>query len=191
MKKKHKLVFGPLALGLCAVPTYEGLAAFDAFIKIDGVPGESSDAKHKDEIEVLSYSWGMAQSGGLLSGWNLKCNKAIDKSSPYLYVCSAGGSNLTSGTLSLRYPGGTNQVEYLTIKMENLIITSVQGGGAATDTAYRPQESITFNFQKIEWTYQPVTTDGAPSGPPIVTSWSTPTMPTGAASSDTTEVSPK
>ena len=34
------------------------MAAFDYFLRIDGIPGESTDAKHKGEIDVLSFSWG-------------------------------------------------------------------------------------------------------------------------------------
>jgi len=35
--------------------------AFDAFLKIEGIDGESTDDKHKKEIEVLSYHWSIAQ----------------------------------------------------------------------------------------------------------------------------------
>jgi type VI secretion system secreted protein Hcp len=182
MKKKHKLVFGPLALGLCAVPTDQGLAAFDAFIKIDGVPGESSDASHKEWIEIESFHHGVSQpSGGVQSGttngW-LKVTKEIDKSSPILYACTAGGSNLTSMTLTVRYPGGTNQVEYMQIKLTDLLVSSYQTGGGATDVGSRPTETFSFNFSKIQWTYQPVDASGAPSGPPIVTSWGSTATPT-------------
>ena len=178
MKKKHKLVFGPLALGLCALPTDPSVAAFDAFIKIDGVPGESSDASHKEWIEIESFNHGVSQPGSLTNAW-FKVTKAVDKSSPYLYVCAAGSSNLTSMTLTVRYPGGTNQVEYMQIKMTDLLVSSYQTGGGATDLSSRPMETFSFNFSKIEWTYQPVDASGAPSGSPIVTSWgSTVTPPT-------------
>jgi type VI secretion system secreted protein Hcp len=30
--------------------------AFDAFLKIDGIPSESTDDKHRDWIEILSFS---------------------------------------------------------------------------------------------------------------------------------------
>jgi len=33
----------------------------DYFLKLDGIPGESTDAKHKDEIELVSFSWGVTQ----------------------------------------------------------------------------------------------------------------------------------
>lgn len=35
--------------------------ALDMFLKIDGIPGESTDARHRDEIDVLSYNWGESQ----------------------------------------------------------------------------------------------------------------------------------
>ena len=38
--------------------------AVDYFLKLDGVRGGSTDAKHKDEIELLSFSFAASQSGG-------------------------------------------------------------------------------------------------------------------------------
>lgn len=35
--------------------------AFDAFLKIDGIPGESTDDKHKEWIEIASYRQGVSQ----------------------------------------------------------------------------------------------------------------------------------
>ena len=192
MKKKHKLVFGPLALGLCAVPTDQSLAAFDAFLKIDGIPGESMDSKHKDEIDVLSWSWGETQSGtlSLSNSWNFKISKALDKSSPLLYVCSAGRSNLTQVILTVR-KAGQQQQEYMTIKMSDVLISGCQSGGGAADLAAMPTEEVSFNFQKIEWTYQAFTPDGLPSGSPIVTSWSNTIVSPGGTGSVAASASPK
>ncbi len=39
------------------------MALFDAFLKIEGIDGESADSKHKGEIELLSFSWGETQGG--------------------------------------------------------------------------------------------------------------------------------
>lgn len=178
MKKRHKLVFGPIALGLCALPSSSAIAAFDAFLKIDGIPGESIDSKHKDEIQVLSWSWGLTQSGttSLTPTWNFKINKALDKSSPLLYVCSTGGSNLTQVILTVR-KAGTEQQEYMIIKMSDVIVSSYQSGGGASDVEAMPIEQMSLNFQKIEWTYQAFAPDGTPSGAPIVTSWSNAVTP--------------
>ena len=38
--------------------------AVDTFAKIGDIKGESQDAKHKDEIEVLSWSWGVSNTAG-------------------------------------------------------------------------------------------------------------------------------
>jgi len=180
MKKKNKLVFGPLVMGLCALPTDPGLAAFDAFLKIDGIPGESSDVIHKHEIEIESWSYGMSQSAGGTNGGYIKVTKEIDKATPLLCFSSASGQSLNEVLLTLRYPGGTNQVEYMTFKLKDVLIERMQGGGGATDLAARPAEEVTFNFGTIEWTYQPVTAEGAPSGPPIVTGWTnSAVLPTG------------
>ncbi len=42
--------------------------ATDIFAKIGDIKGESVDDKHKNEIEVLSFSWGVANSGSTGSG---------------------------------------------------------------------------------------------------------------------------
>jgi len=42
--------------------------ASDIFIKIGDIKGESNDDKHKDEIEVMSWSWGMNQQGSMGTG---------------------------------------------------------------------------------------------------------------------------
>ena len=45
------------------------MAAVDYFIKFDGIKGESADAKHKDEIDVESWSWGETHSGARPARW--------------------------------------------------------------------------------------------------------------------------
>src|SRR5215831_19006456 len=69
---------------------------FDGFIKIDGIEGESNDSKHKNEIEILSYSWGVSQaitgtasSTGTFTGQRadfsaLSFHHQLDKASPKL-----------------------------------------------------------------------------------------------------------
>ncbi len=42
--------------------------AQDVFIKIDGIAGESQDSTHPDEIEVLGWSWNVAQQSSMHSG---------------------------------------------------------------------------------------------------------------------------
>ena len=180
MKTAIRFALGLLTLALCAWPTHRSFAAFDAYLKIDGIPGESTDASHKNEIEVLSWSWGMTQSGSAVPGPGVT-NKVtmqdfhfvarFDKASPKLMLACAGGTNIAQVELVLRYPGGTNQVEYLNIKLENVIVSSVKTVGTATSGDVLPLEEVSFNYAKIRMTYQAVDQSGAPSGPPVTGSW--------------------
>jgi len=158
--------------------------AFDAFLKIDGVPGESTDDKHKDWIEVLSYSHGSTQpssatassaGGGTTERVNfddLMVTKHIDKASAKLHELCASGKHIATVTLELCRAGG-DKLKYMEVKMEQVIISSVQASGmaagaAATGTSTPdnlPTEQVTFDFGKIKWTYtQQKRADGSGGG---------------------------
>jgi type VI secretion system secreted protein Hcp len=147
--------------------------AFDAFLKIDGIPGESTDDKHKDWIEVLSYSWGVSQtasasastSGGATHEradfQDFSIAKTLDKASPKLALACADGTHIKLVTLELCRAGG-DKVKYMEYKMSNCIVSSdsVGGGGGG-----EPTESVSFNYGKIEWTYtQQKRADGSGGG---------------------------
>ncbi|MBV9504952.1 MAG: type VI secretion system tube protein Hcp [Acidobacteriia bacterium] len=150
--------------------------AFDAFLKIDGVPGESTDDKHKDWIEVLSFSHGLSQpssatassaGGGTTERVNVSdfsVVKHLDKSTPKLHELCCGGKHIANVTLELCRAGGDKQ-KYLEVKMEQVIISGVQPGGAAGGTDTLPTEHVSFNFGKIKWTYtQQKRSDGTGGG---------------------------
>ena len=64
MKKSYLKRFATtvsLAATLVACPTAAS-AATDMFLKLGDIKGESLDDKHKDEIDVLAWSWGEADS---------------------------------------------------------------------------------------------------------------------------------
>jgi len=180
MKTAIRFALGLLTLALCAWPTHRSFAAFDAYLKIDGIPGESTDASHKNEIEVLSWSWGMTQSGSAVPGPGVT-NKVtmqdfhfvarFDKASPKLMLACAGGTNIAQVELVLRYPGGTNQVEYLKITLENAIVSSMTTTGTSMGADVVPTDQISLNYSKIRMTYQAVDQGGTPSGPPVIGSW--------------------
>jgi len=147
--------------------------AFDAFLKIDGIPGESTDDKHKDWIEVLSYSWGASQmasatassAGGATAEranfQDYSIVKTLDKASPKLALACADGTHIKEVTIELCRAGG-DKVKYMEYKMSNCIISSVSVGGGGGG---EPTESLTFNYGKIEWTYsQQKRADGSGGG---------------------------
>jgi type VI secretion system secreted protein Hcp len=152
--------------------------AGDIFIKIGDIKGESRDAKHKDEIDVLAWSWGMSQSGSMHSGGgggagkvnvqDLSFTKGVDKATPNLMKYCCNGKQMKDATLVVR-KAGTKPLEYIVIKMEDVIITSVSGGGSGGEDVLT--ENITLNFAKVQYEYQPQKDDGSKDGGAIPMNW--------------------
>lgn len=148
---------------------------FDAFLKIDGVEGESTDSKHKNEIEVLSFHWGVTQavtgtvsSAGTFSGQradlsHLACVKQFDKASPKLAQACAAGDHFKSAVLTLCRAGGDKQ-PYMEYKLSDVLISSVQVGGSGQGEGGVPTEEVSMAYAKIEMAYTRVGTDGKPAG---------------------------
>jgi type VI secretion system secreted protein Hcp len=141
--------------------------ATDIFAKIGDIKGESTDAKHKDEIEVLSFSWGVANSGSSGSGSGSGAGKAtfqdllivhgIDKATPDLLKACATGLRIKNATITHR-KAGKGQQEFLFIKLNDVTITAVSHGGSE-DQPYA--ESVTLKFAKVDLEYKPQRPDGS------------------------------
>lgn len=138
---------------------------FDAFLKISTIPGESTDDKHKDWIEILSYSWGVNQAhgGGARSTAGSATGERVnhqdftivhmlDKASPKLFLACCKGEHIPDVTLALHRATGDKQ-KYMEYKMSDVIITSVQPAGDSKGEETIPLEAINFNYGKIELTY--------------------------------------
>jgi type VI secretion system secreted protein Hcp len=151
--------------------------AVDYFLKIDGIPGESTDAKHKDEIDLQSWSWGETQSGSHTAGGGGGAGKVnmndfsftmnTNKASPKLFLNCANGAHIPNALLTCR-KAGKEQQEYLKIKFSDLLISSYNLSGGGTEV---PMESISFNFSKIEISYAPQKKEGGLDSP-VVHNWS-------------------
>lgn len=141
--------------------------AIDMFMKIEGIDGESQDSAHKDEIDVLSWSWGMTNSGTFHTGGGGGAGKAnfqdisftkwVDKSTPKLMEACASGATIPAATLVLRKAGG-EPLEYLIIRMEKVLVTSVSTGGSGGED--RLTENVTLNFAQIMVKYTEQRADG-------------------------------
>jgi len=142
-----------------------GMAA-DIFAKLGDIKGESLDSKHKDEIEVLSFSWGVTNTAPSSSGSGAGAGKAtfqdltivhnIDKASPGLMQACAAGTHLKDATITHR-KSGKGQQEYLIIKMNDIIITGVSHGGMAGQPY---SETVNLAFAKVALEYRPQKADG-------------------------------
>ena len=153
--------------------------AVDMFIKIGDIEGEARDKTHGKEIDVLSWSWGMSQSGTMHTGGgggagkvaiqDLSITKWIDKSSPVLMMMCSNGKQYPEAKMVVRKAGGDSSVEYLTITMKDVIITSVSTGGSGGED--RLTENVTLNFSKVHFDYQPQKQDGSKDGGEIKYGW--------------------
>lgn len=155
--------------------------AVDMFFKIGDIKGESIDDTHKDEIQLLAWSWGMSQSGtthqgpgggaGKVSVQDISFTKYIDRASPTLMLYCANGTHVTDATLTVRKAGGT-PVEYVVITLKELLVSSVSTGGSGGED--RLTENVTVNFAKFKVSYQPQGPDGAKQGGAIEMGWDIP-----------------
>jgi type VI secretion system secreted protein Hcp len=164
------------------------MALFDAFLKLDGIKGESADAKHKGEIDIMSFSWGMSQTGvsatgggggaGKVSVHDFSITKQTDASSPLLFLNCANGTHIKEANFVVRKAGG-EQLEYLKIKLTDVLVSSYKPGSIdwsgpgdeGPEEDVLPQEQVSLNFAKVEFSYQPQGADGKAQGGPILAGW--------------------
>lgn len=142
--------------------------AADIFAKIGDIKGESLDSKHKDEVDVLSWSWGVTQSGTMAHGGGGGEGKAsfhdfnfthyVDKASPVLMKVCATGEHIKEATVTVR-KAGKGQQEFLVIKMNDIIVTSVAPGGSAGGDS--TMESVALQCAKVDLEYKPQKADGS------------------------------
>ena len=147
------------------------MASVDYFLKLDGIEGESPDAKHKNEIQVESWSWGATQSGGHAYGGGGGAGKVsmqdfnfvmrVNKASPKLMLACANGEHIKKAVLTCR-KAGKEQQEYLVVNFEDLLVSSFQTGGSTGDVI--PMDQISLNFAKISYAYKEQKADGTLGG---------------------------
>jgi len=148
------------------------VALVDYFLKIDGIPGESPDAKHKDEIQLQSFSWGETQAGTALSGGGMGAGKVqmqdfhfvmnINKASPKLFLACANGEHIKNAILTAR-KAGKDQQDYMKVTFSDLLVSSFQTSGQS-DANHLPLDQISFNFTKVEMEYKEQAIDGSLKG---------------------------
>lgn len=150
--------------------------AVDYFLKLDGIPGESTDAKHKDEIDVLAFSWGVSQSGSSGPGGGGGAGKAVfddllvvartSKASPKLLLACASGQHIKTAVLTCRKPGKA-PFEFLKITLTDVTVSSYEIDGSDDEL---PLDQIALSFAKVEMAYTPQGPTGK-SAPPVKAAW--------------------
>jgi len=171
------------------------MAQFDAFLKLDGIKGESADAGHKGEIDILHFRWDTSQVGSHATGGGggtgrvrfsaIHFVKRADASSPLLLLNCANGAHIKEANVTVRKAGGT-QLEYLKIKLTDVLISKFiehgkpvlvtnsgvkEGPLPQRDPIPVPLEEISLSFSRIEYQYQPQGADGKAQGGPLMAGW--------------------
>lgn len=141
--------------------------AVDMFLKLDGIKGESQDHKHKDEIHIESFSWGLNQTGahgvgggggaGKVSVHDISITKFVEKSTAALMLHCASGKHIPGGLITVR-KAGDKPLEYLKIKLTDILVSGVQFAGHGGDLL---SENLTLNFAKFHVEYQEQKADGS------------------------------
>jgi type VI secretion system secreted protein Hcp len=137
------------------------------FLRVDGIQGESSDDKHKGEIDVLSWSWGETQptpagpgggGAGKVEMSDLTVVAHVSKASPRLLLACASGKHIKSAVLTGR-KAGKGQQEFLTFSLTDILVSSYQTGASASSEP--PTDSVSLNFAKIQVEYKEQKADGS------------------------------
>jgi type VI secretion system secreted protein Hcp len=141
--------------------------ALNTFIKIDSIKGESQDDKHKGEIDVLSWNWGLERpaatpsggggAAGKVSVHDLSITKRTDLSTTQLMLACANGGHIKEALLTVRKPD-RNQLEFVRIRMNDVTVRAVSTADSGADSI---TENVALNFAKVEVDYVPQRPDGS------------------------------
>ena len=156
--------------------------AFDTFLKIATVEGESTHSKHPKEIEIFSFSWGASNpttvgsgatglGAGRVSVSSFNIMKKTDKTSPLLFNACCTGKHFDNAVVTMnKASGDAGQAPFHIYTFTGVMIESVQWSGS-TGGDDTPTESVSIAFAKVEINYQQQDTKGGAVGKPILASW--------------------
>jgi type VI secretion system secreted protein Hcp len=154
--------------------------AYDAFLKLNGVTGESQKAGHTGEIELSSFSWGASNpttvghgtgmAAGKVALSDFSVMKVTDKASPTLFANCCSGKPIDKGYVFIqKATGGATGETYLQYDFTNIFTTSLQWSGS-TGGDDSPSESVSFAYEQVQITYKPQDAKGA-LGKQVLAGW--------------------
>lgn len=158
------LLAGAIAAGAVAPPA----ALADIYLRLDGVTGESADAKHKDWIDILSYTQSyrqvIASGGGGGGAGKVTCGditvlKNIDKSSPGLLEAITTGKHIKQGVIEFVAASGKEAQAYYKVTLSDILVSQLDQTDQP-DPA-RIVERVSLNAAKYEYEYRAQKADGS------------------------------
>lgn len=178
-KFRRPLLEGALAVAASAAIAGPAPALAESFLKLGDIKGESTDVKHKGEIEILSFTQSFintvsigSSTGGAGAG-KVECGaitmmKNIDASSPFLLKGVATGQHFKDAVISFRSGSSKDSSDYYVITMQDVFVTEL----SQTDSAdpNRIFEKLVVNAVSFEFKYSPLTVKGT-AGQPLTFKW--------------------
>jgi type VI secretion system secreted protein Hcp len=148
----------------------------DYFLQITGIAGESKEAKHKDWIDVLSWSFGESNPPGPATGGGGGAGKVqmqdfnfmavTSKASPKLFLACATGQHMKEAKLSA-VKSGAMQQEYMSWTFSDVLVSGYQISGSDGDVS---MDAVSLAFSKVKVEYKAQKADGSLDAP-IVAGW--------------------
>lgn len=145
--------------------------AVDMFLKLNAINGESTDAIHKQEIDILGWDWSISNAGkahmgggagsGKANFGDIAITKYADLATTSLMLACANGKHITEAVITVRKAGET-PLEYIIITMNEVFVSNVRSGGHQGEE--RLTETISLNFGKIKFEYKQQNEQGSGSG---------------------------
>ncbi len=148
------------------------------FLRLEGVPGESTVPGHVGEMEIESFRWRESQASSGTTGTtttskvamqDVTFTKLLDKSSPLLMLRCAAGALMKEAVFMVVVPSGSSTIEILRLTLSDVLIASYAIDGVMDGSSSAPTEEFSLTFRKIVFQYVP----RGPAGPeaPVRTGW--------------------
>jgi len=175
-------ITGPLARSVCAAAligatAIPAAAADQIFLKLDGIRGASTDARHKDEIDITSYAQAFRNSvnfgfGGGAGSGRVSCGditvlKNIDRSSPDLIMQVTTGRHIRDGVITFS-TGGERPLDYYTVRMRDIVVDAVEQMDPPGESGLT--EKVSLKVRQFQFTFVPQDNRGLP-GTPVTFGW--------------------
>ena len=154
------------ALATAATFGAASAGAADMFLKIGDIKGESTDAKHRDEVDVLAWSWGV---NGPVAGDSKKTSvpacsepllveKRVDLATPQLATGAALNTSYPTATLVVRRPGAKQPIDAVVLSLKGVTVKSLVNGG---DADGEMKEQLKLGYASATFTYTSQKADGS------------------------------
>ena len=150
----------------------------DIFLALDGIPGDSDDAAHKNEISIESFAFLAKRptaTPGATKLSSLRLDKVYDVSSPKLFAAATSGRRIKSAILTFSTSSDPSGTDVLTYKLSDVTVTSYEQGGANPDT--KPlgslEEEIGLRAARVSVSEKRLGANGKPAAP-VTATWQVP-----------------